>query len=57
MSSYKLSRQSAMFLTFLLSAAVHELVMAVVTGKIRMYLFGMQVSYLPVLPRRVVIGR
>lgn len=32
-----------MFLTFLLSAAVHELVMAVVTKKIRMYLFTMQV--------------
>ena len=35
MSSYKLSRQSAMFFTFLLSAAVHELVMAIVTKKIR----------------------
>ncbi len=34
-SSYKLSRQSAMFVTFLLSAAVHELVMAIVTKKIR----------------------
>ena len=35
MSSYKLSRQSAMFFTFLFSAAVHELVMAIVTKKIR----------------------
>lgn len=43
MTSYKLSRRSAMFLTFLLSAAVHELVMAVVTKKIRMYLFMLQV--------------
>lgn len=34
-SSYRVSRFSAMFLTFLLSAAVHELVMAVVTQKIR----------------------
>ncbi len=34
-SSYKLSKKSAMFLTFLLSAAVHELVMAIVTKKIR----------------------
>ena len=34
-SSYKLSRQSAMFFTFLLSAAAHELVMAIVTKKIR----------------------
>lgn len=32
-----------MFLTFLLSAAVHELVMAIVTKKIRMYLFTLQV--------------
>ena len=43
MSSYKLTRQSAMFVTFLLSAAAHELVMAVVTKKIRFYLFVMQV--------------
>lgn len=38
-SSYKLSKKSAMFLTFLLSAAVHELVMAIVTKKIR-YVLG-----------------
>ena len=43
MSSYKLTRQSAMFVTFLLSAAAHELVMAIVTKKIRFYLFAMQV--------------
>lgn len=51
MSSYKLSRQSAMFVTFLLSAAAHELVMAIVTKKIRFYLFAMQVclcSYLSI---------
>jgi sterol O-acyltransferase len=34
-SAFRISRGSAMFLTFLLSAAVHELVMAVVTQKIR----------------------
>lgn len=44
MSSYKLTRQSAMFFTFLLSAGAHELVMAVVTKKIRFYLFALQVS-------------
>ena len=38
-SSYKLSRQSAMFFTFLLRAAAHELVMAIVTKKIRYVLF------------------
>ena len=35
MRSYKLSKTSAMFITFLLSAAVHELVMVIVTQKIR----------------------
>jgi hypothetical protein len=34
-SSYKLSRTSAMFVTFLISALAHELVMAVVTQKFR----------------------
>ena len=41
----KLSRTSATFITFLLSALCHELVMAVVTKKIRPYLFLMQVSH------------
>ena len=35
MRSYKLSKTSAMFITFMLSAAVHELVMVIVTQKIR----------------------
>lgn len=49
-SSYKLSRQSAMFFTFLLSAAVHELVMAIVTKKIRCVLS-------PPTPRAHVLTR
>ncbi|KAI0741598.1 MBOAT-domain-containing protein [Daedaleopsis nitida] len=53
MSSYKLTRQSAMFLTFLLSACAHELVMAVVTKKIRMYLFALQLAQIPL----IAIGR
>ncbi|PIL25136.1 hypothetical protein GSI_13025 [Ganoderma sinense ZZ0214-1] len=53
MSSYKLTRQSAMFLTFLLSAAAHELVMAIVTKKIRFYLFVMQIAQIPL----IAIGR
>ncbi|KAK7687832.1 hypothetical protein QCA50_009051 [Cerrena zonata] len=53
MSSYKLSRQSAMFFTFLLSAAAHELVMAIVTKKIRMYLFVMQIAQIPL----IAVGR
>lgn len=53
MSSYKLSKQSALFFTFLLSAAVHELVMAVVTKKIRMYLFFLQLAQIPL----IAVGR
>jgi len=34
--SYRLSKTSAMLVTFLLSACVHELVMVVVTRKIRL---------------------
>ncbi|KAF7309847.1 O-acyltransferase [Mycena indigotica] len=35
MASYRLSRGAAMFITFLLSACVHELVMVIVTRKFR----------------------
>jgi sterol O-acyltransferase len=44
MDGFQLSRTSATAITFLLSALAHELVMAVVTKKIRPYLFIMQVS-------------
>ncbi|KAI0708829.1 MBOAT-domain-containing protein [Cerioporus squamosus] len=44
-----LTRQSAMFVTFLLSAAAHELVMAVVTKKIRFYLFLLQIAQIPLI--------
>ena len=44
MDGLQLSRMSATFITFLLSALCHELVMAVVSKKIRPYLFLMQVS-------------
>ncbi|OSD04816.1 MBOAT-domain-containing protein [Trametes coccinea BRFM310] len=53
MSSYKLTRQSAMFVTFLLSAAAHELVMAIVTKKIRFYLFALQLAQIPL----IAVGR
>ncbi|KAK0541520.1 Sterol O-acyltransferase 2 (Sterol-ester synthase 2) [Tilletia horrida] len=46
-------KQQAMFITFLLSSLLHELVMAVVTGKIRGYLFAMQMAQLPL----IVIGQ
>lgn len=48
-ASYGLSRTTAMFVTFCLSAMAHELVMAVVTKKIRMYLFLMQLIQIPLI--------
>ncbi|GAA6015089.1 hypothetical protein JCM11491_001656 [Sporobolomyces phaffii] len=53
MTTYKFSKFQAAFVTFFLSACVHELVMAVVTKKIRMYLFVMQMAQLPL----IIIGR
>ncbi|KDN48229.1 hypothetical protein K437DRAFT_284167 [Tilletiaria anomala UBC 951] len=43
------SKASAMFVTFLLSSLLHELVMAIVSGKIRGYLFLMQMAQLPLI--------
>ncbi|KAJ2918613.1 hypothetical protein MD484_g1719, partial [Candolleomyces efflorescens] len=48
-SSARLSRTSAMLATFALSAAAHELVMVVVTRKIRMYLFALQLIQIPLI--------
>nr|ODO03902.1 sterol O-acyltransferase [Cryptococcus depauperatus CBS 7855] len=48
-SSLQLSKTSAAFVTFILSALCHELVMAVVTKKIRPYLFMMQMAQLPMI--------
>jgi sterol O-acyltransferase len=44
-----LSRTGAMFVTFLLSAAAHEMVMVIVTKKIRLYLFLMQLIQIPLI--------
>lgn len=44
MTGWRLSRWSATLVTFFLSALCHELVMAVVSKKIRPYLFLLQVS-------------
>ncbi|WRT69249.1 uncharacterized protein IL334_006233 [Kwoniella shivajii] len=49
MTGLQLSRTSAAFVTFFLSALCHELVMAVVTKKIRPYLFLMQMAQLPMI--------
>ncbi|KZS94411.1 MBOAT-domain-containing protein [Sistotremastrum niveocremeum HHB9708] len=48
-SHYKLSKHSATLVTFLLSAIAHELVMVVVTKKIRMYLFLLQMIQMPMI--------
>ncbi|KZT09838.1 MBOAT-domain-containing protein [Laetiporus sulphureus 93-53] len=53
MSSFGLSKNGAMFFTFVISAGAHELVMTIVTKKIRMYLFMLQLSQLPM----IAIGR
>lgn len=44
-----LGKTGAMLLTFLLSAFLHELVMAIVSGKIRGYLFFAQMSQMPLI--------
>lgn len=50
LSSYpSVSRTGAMIITFLLSAAAHELVMVIVTHKIRLYLFLMQLCQIPLI--------
>jgi sterol O-acyltransferase len=46
-SSFHLSKQSATFVTFLLSALVHELLMWCLFKKVRGYLFIMQLSQIP----------
>lgn len=48
-TTYKLSKSAATLVTFLLSACVHELVMAVIFGKIRGYLLAMQMLQLPLV--------
>ncbi|CAO1631338.1 unnamed protein product [Sympodiomycopsis kandeliae] len=48
-SSFGFSKTSAMLATFLLSSFLHELVMAIVSGKIRGYLFAAQMAQLPLI--------
>lgn len=47
--SFKLSKSNAAFATFFLSSCVHELVMMVVTRKVRLYLFVLQMFQLPLI--------
>lgn len=46
-STFKLSKGAATFVTFLLSACVHELVMLCIFRKVRGYLFAMQLLQIP----------
>ena len=46
---YGMSKQTASTLTFLISPVFHELVMIIVTGKIRGYLFVLQMSQIPLM--------
>lgn len=48
-ASFKLRRAHATFITFLLSACVHELVMAVIFKKLRGYLLMLQMSQIPLV--------
>lgn len=48
-SSFHLSKHSATFVTFLLSALVHEMCMAVMFKKVRLYLFIMQLLQVPLV--------
>lgn len=48
-SSFHLSRNAATFVTFLLSALVHELCMAILFKKVRGYLFTMQLLQMPLV--------
>lgn len=52
-NAWNFSKWQAAFFTFFLSALAHELVMAVVSKKIRPYLFLMQISQIPL----IAIGR
>lgn len=47
--SWRLSKGTATLVTFLISACVHELVMAVIFGKIRGYLLMLQMAQLPLV--------
>ncbi|WFD34619.1 sterol O-acyltransferase [Malassezia cuniculi] len=47
--SYGMSKKMAIFITFFFSSVLHELVMIIVTGKWRGYLFMLQMSQIPLV--------
>ncbi|CEG76762.1 Putative O-acyltransferase [Rhizopus microsporus] len=51
--SYKLSKTNATFVTFLFSSCFHELILIIVTQKIRLYMLIIQMFQLPL----IIIGR
>ncbi|KAI8147796.1 MBOAT, membrane-bound O-acyltransferase family-domain-containing protein [Fennellomyces sp. T-0311] len=53
MESYRLSKSKATVVTFMFSSCLHELVLVIVTRRVRMYLFLMQMFQLPL----IMIGR
>ncbi|KAK9722357.1 Sterol O-acyltransferase 2 (Sterol-ester synthase 2) [Basidiobolus ranarum] len=57
--TYKLSKKSATYLTFLLSSCLHELVMVIITRRFRPYLFFLQMFQIPLiwLGRRPIVLR
>lgn len=48
-STYKLSKQNATFLTFFLSSLIHELVFVVIVKRISLYMMGFQMLQLPLI--------
>ncbi|KAK1077053.1 Sterol O-acyltransferase 2 (Sterol-ester synthase 2), partial [Friedmanniomyces endolithicus] len=48
-STFHISRHAATFITFLLSALVHEMCMAIMFKKVRGYLFSMQLMQMPLV--------
>ena len=51
--SYKFSKSRATFVTFLFSSCLHEMIMAVASRQIRLYLFVLQMIQIPL----IYIGR
>ncbi|CAO3649248.1 unnamed protein product [Cunninghamella echinulata] len=51
--SYKLSKMNATFITFLFSSCLHELVLVIVTRKVRLYMFALQMFQIPL----IMLGR
>ncbi len=49
LETYKLSKNNATLLTFLLSSCLHELILAVTGKRVRLYMFSMQMFQIPLI--------